>query len=87
MALWYKAHGRRAGGRAGEEDASQYPLVAQHFERAGEVAQAAEYWKRSGEESARSGNNAEAITSFERALELGVRVVCIIKPSRGSLIS
>lgn len=70
MAAWYRGHGR--GGAGAAEDASLYPLVAQHSERAGEPGQAAEYWKRSGEESAKSGNNAEAITAFERALELGV---------------
>lgn len=72
MALWYKGHGR--GGASGsEEDPALFPLVAQHFERAGESAQAAEYWKRSGEVNARGGNNAIAIAAFENALAIEVR--------------
>lgn len=62
-------HGRGGGG----EDPALYPLVAQHFERAGESAQAAEFWKRSGEVNARGGNNAIAIAAFENALALEVR--------------
>ena len=55
-----------------------YEQLAYHFDRAGETAKAMEYLVKAGQKAAGRFANAEAITHFDRALELGRR-----QPERG----
>lgn len=71
VALWYKQHRRVRNGTA--EDPALYPVIAQHFERAGEFVPAADYWQRSGKEAGLGGNHHEALLAYESALKIGVR--------------
>ncbi len=63
VARWLEAH---AGERIGEYLA----LIAQHYELAGEMIQAADYLRRAGEEAYRVCAYHDAIRTFERALAL-----------------
>jgi DNA-binding GntR family transcriptional regulator/tetratricopeptide (TPR) repeat protein len=54
-----------------DEQAGEYlGLIADHLEGAGQMAQAATYLRRAGEQAAAQFANAEAVTYFSRALEL-----------------
>lgn len=56
-----------------EGDPALYPIMAQHYQRAGELAMAAEYLRRTGDVNMLAFNNAEAIAAFDTALSLEVR--------------
>lgn len=50
-----------------------YPIMAQHYQRAGEFAMAAEHLRRTGDINMQAYNNAEAITAYKTALSLEVQ--------------
>ncbi len=63
VAEWYE--------RAFAEDlAPHYPLLAYHWNQAEDAPQAIEYMEKAGEQAMRSGASLEAISLFNRALEL-----------------
>jgi serine/threonine protein kinase/tetratricopeptide (TPR) repeat protein len=55
---------------AGERVAEYYPLIAEHYEKGGEVEQAARYQQLAGERSYAVGALTDARAAFERALAL-----------------
>lgn len=63
VAAWLESHSReRVGEFAG--------VIAGHYERAGEANSAAQWWRRSGEAAQRTSAYREAMTAYERALQL-----------------
>ena len=67
IATWYQQK------MAKEDDPALYPIMAQHFQRAGDLAMAAEYLRRTGDVNMLAYNNAEAIAAYDTALSLEVR--------------
>jgi len=63
VAAWLEGH-------TGERQAEYWPQIAHHYERAGQPARAAGYWRRAGEDAAAMGLDQEARAAFERALDL-----------------
>jgi predicted ATPase/class 3 adenylate cyclase len=63
VAAWLEAN---SGGRVGEFAG----LIADHCERAGEAASAAQWWRRAGEAAEQTSAYREAVAAFERALAL-----------------
>ena len=57
-------------------------IVAQHFERGGEPAAAADYWKRAGDRTMAGGAYVESIRLFERGLGLLERVPASLERTR-----
>ena len=63
VAAWLESH---SGGRVSEFAG----LIADHYERAGEAAAAAQWWRRSGEAAQQTSAYREAMMAYERALRL-----------------
>jgi class 3 adenylate cyclase/tetratricopeptide (TPR) repeat protein len=63
VAKWYEA-------TYGERLATNFPLLAHHWHRAGNVARAIAYYEKSGQEAFRGGAYAEAADSFKCAIRL-----------------
>jgi len=56
--------------RSGDRASEYFGLIAEHYERAGDVVHAVEYLRRAGEDAARSYVNAAALDYLGRALAL-----------------
>ena len=56
--------------RSGDRASECFGLIAEHYERAGDIAHAVEYLRRAGEDAARSYVNAAALDYLGRALAL-----------------
>jgi len=56
--------------RSGDRASEYFGLIAEHYERAGDIANAVEYLRRAGEDAARSYVNAAALEYLGRALAL-----------------
>ena len=55
-----------------EQDSALLPIIAQHYQRAGDLLLAAEYMRRTGDVNALNYNNAEALAAYETALSFEV---------------
>jgi class 3 adenylate cyclase/tetratricopeptide (TPR) repeat protein len=62
-ALWYE--------QAGADDPGRYPLLAYHWQQAGDTERAVEYYGRAGENAFRDFANREAIRFLQQAAMLG----------------
>jgi class 3 adenylate cyclase/tetratricopeptide (TPR) repeat protein len=56
--------------RSGDRASEYFGLIAEHYERAGDIANAVDYLRRAGEDAARSYVNAAALDYLGRALAL-----------------
>ncbi|MDQ6640838.1 MAG: AAA family ATPase, partial [Pseudomonadota bacterium] len=74
--------------RSGDRASEYFGLIAEHYERAGDIVNAVEYLRRAGEDAARSYVNAAALEYLGRALAL-VRAddaatrFCLLETRRG----
>ena len=56
--------------RSGDRASEYFGLIAEHYERAGDIANAVDYLRKAGEDAARSYVNAAALDYLGRALAL-----------------